>query len=102
MVKERRISGWSFDDPLISDEDYKQLFTPGTGRYSYEAVEQCICELYEYFHEHACNGDIDVDPVVGACTFCDYKAVCRYHLPPRASREVVMKDISLKKGKEAD
>ena len=102
MVKERRISGWSFDDPLISDEDYKQLFTPGTGRYSYETVEQCICELYEYFHEHACNGDIDVDPVVGACTFCDYKAVCRYHLPPRASREVVMKDISLKKGKEAD
>ena len=101
MVKERRINGWSFDDSLISDADYKRLFSPGSGQYSYEAVEQCISELYEYFHDHACGGDIAVDPVAGACTFCDYKAICRHHLPPRASKEIVMKDIPLKKGKEA-
>ena len=102
MIRERRLNGWSFDDPLISNDDYKRLFSPGTGRYSYEAVEQCITELYEYFHEHACEGMIDVDPVAGACTFCDYKAICRYHLPPRAPKDLVMKDIPLKKGKEAD
>ena len=96
-VNVRRISGWMFDDPLISDEEYKKYFSSGKGAYSYEAVEQCITELYEYFYEHASAGEIRIDPVQGACDFCDYRTICRYHMPPRKSHELVMSDTPLKK-----
>ena len=99
-IKERRINGWAFDDPLISSGDYKQYFKPGSGTYSYETAEQCITELYEYFYSAACSGDIRVDPVSTACTFCKYKTICRYHLPSRPAKELVMKDVSLKQKKE--
>ncbi len=98
----RRIEGWAFDDTCIDSADYKIYFKPGTGRYSFETVEQCIRELYEYFYSNACSGSIAVDPVASACMFCDYKAICRFHMPPRTAEPVVMQDAAFKVKKEAD
>ncbi|MBR4455508.1 MAG: PD-(D/E)XK nuclease family protein [Solobacterium sp.] len=95
-IKARQLAGWSFDDPLISTEDYKAYFTPSRDRYSYELTEQCIEELYELFSQGVLSGDIRILPKTGACMFCDYRAVCRNHMPEEAIVPLVMSDTSLK------
>ena len=100
MVRERRIDGWSFEDPVILPDAYKTYFKPGSGIYDYAAVETCIKELYEYFYVHATDGEIPVDPVDSACMFCDYAAICRFHMPSRSPAPLVCKNTPFKPKKE--
>ena len=100
--KTRRIAGWALDDPEINDDLYKEYFNPGSGQFDYEQIKACILDLYEKFYHNAADGKIDVDPIEGACTFCEYKPVCRFHDTPRSVIPVVTEGESFKKGKEAD
>lgn len=67
----------------------------------YDLAKQCIEQLYTYFHDAVLGGDIRLAPVEGACTFCDYRSICRFSGDYRPVEPVVMKDISLKQEKEA-
>ena len=78
-LAKRRIAGWAFEDPAIIPETYKKFFTPTSGEYDYPLIKETILELYEYFYREAVSGRIDVAPVLGACMFCDYQAICRHH-----------------------
>lgn len=98
----RRIAGWAFDDPEINDELYAKYYTPGKGQFDYEQIKTCILQLYEYFYHDASGGRIDVDPINGACTFCEYKPACRFHDDPRSTAPVVTDGGPFKKGKEAE
>lgn len=98
----RRVNGWAIDDPLIDPSDYRLLFNPGTGFHDYDSIESLLKELYRIFYEDAVSGKTDVDPVEGACMFCDYRAVCRFHGEERTPEPVISEEISLKAGKEED
>ena len=100
--KTRRIAGWALEDPEISNDLYKEYFNPGSGQFDYEQIKACILELYERFYHSAAEGKIDVDPINGACTFCEYKPACRFHDNPRSISPVVTEGGAFKKGKEAD
>ncbi|MBP3891405.1 MAG: PD-(D/E)XK nuclease family protein [Solobacterium sp.] len=76
--KNQRLTGWTFVDPSQEYTDFETYYSPKK-LYSYPAVKECITELYQYFKEHLEEGDISLAPVEGACTFCDYLSICRYH-----------------------
>ena len=98
--KERRLSGWQFGETDELYTDFSVYNKKQQGDFDYELVRQCIFDLYDYFRTNVLEGTIPVDPVVGACTFCDYRSVCRNTSGERTSVPLVMQDTSLKKGKE--
>ena len=98
--KERRLSGWQFGETDELYTDFSVYNKKQQGDFDYELVRQCIFDLYDYFRTNVLEGTIPVDPVVGACTFCDYRSVCRNTAGERTSVPLVMQDTSLKKGKE--
>lgn len=100
MLRNRALKGWTFTDRKTElDSDGSHISSLNTS-YDYEAVEQCMTLLYDYFHSSLLSGNIALDPTEEACTFCDHKAVCRYHGQKRKTVPVVMQDEDLKKGKE--
>lgn len=99
-LKKRRLAGWAFEDTQINDEYYAKFFSPSKGEYSYELIRDAIRELYEQFYHDAVSGRISVEPIQGACTFCEYKPICRYHTQPGPIVPLVYPDTSFKKGKE--
>ena len=98
-ISSRRIGGWAFEDPAINEELYAKYFTPGKGEYSFDLISACIRELYETFFREATSGRISVEPLRGACLFCDYKAVCRFHGQPGPYVPRVDSELRFKKGK---
>ncbi|MBR3202330.1 MAG: PD-(D/E)XK nuclease family protein [Solobacterium sp.] len=99
-LKKRKLAGWAFEDPQINDEYYARFFTPSKGEYSYELIRDAIRELYEQFYRDADSGRISVEPIQGACTFCEYKPICRHHTQPGPVVPLVYPEMSFKKGKE--
>lgn len=99
----RKLYGWTFEDPSDEYTDFAKYYTPGTKQYyDLTLVKQCMEELYQYFRTHVLDGKIEIHPVEGACTFCDYLSVCRYHDGQYDLEERVMKDVSLKQDKGSD
>ena len=96
----RQIAGWAFEDTQINDEHYARFFSPSKGEYDYELICECIRELYEQFYRGASAGHIPIEPLQGACTFCEYKPICRYHDRQNPITPLVFPDVSFKKGKE--
>ncbi len=102
FMKARRMRGWTFEDRKVElDEDNKHIVGLKT-MMDYNLTKECIEQLYTYFHDHLLSGEISLSPVEGACTFCDYRAVCRFAGEYRKASPLVMKDISLKQRKEGD
>ena len=99
-ISGRKLSGWAVGESELSEEAYKLWISPGSGRYSYARIKDCIESLYEYFYFGVTAGEISVTPVKGACTFCSYRPICRYHNPELEVKELVYEGIPLKMGKE--
>lgn len=95
----RRIAGWRFSDPHIDPVFYEQFFIPGKGFFNYDVVQEAILELYEQFYHGAVSGRIAVRPVTGACMFCDYRAICRFHGQEEKPAPLVKAGESFKQGK---
>ena len=103
----RRLQGWALTertDAIDRDGDHvaslKTVYDP-------VAVEECLQVLYEYFYQNLLRQEesqempvgISLAPIEGACTFCDYAAVCRFHGDNRDPAKIYEKE--LKPGKEA-
>lgn len=100
LIKERRMKGWTFEDRTVElDENKKHIVSVGT-LMEYDLAKECMKELYAYFHDHLLNGEIALSPVEGACTFCDYRSICRFSGDYRPVTPIVMKDTDLKHAKE--
>lgn len=100
FIKERRLCGWTFDDRSVElDQDNKHIVN-GTKLMDYDLAKKCMEEIYAYFQQHLLNGRIPLSPVDGACAFCDYPSICRFAGAYRPLEPLVMKDVSLKQGKE--
>lgn len=109
LVREsRRLQGWTLTERTDAiDRDGDHVAGLKTV-YDMAAVEDCLHVLYEFFYEKLLSGEesdavpsgISLSPIEGACTFCDYAAICRFHGDMREPAKIYEKD--LKKAKEAE
>lgn len=101
LIKQRRMRGWTFMDRSVELDDDTAHIVSAKKLMNYDLVEECIKQLYTYFHDHLLNGEIDLSPVEGACTFCEYRSICRFSGDYRAVEPLVMADQELAQSKEA-
>lgn len=102
MMKNTALHGWTFEKCETElDDDSSHISPKPSTQYDYDAAEKCITELYQYFHENILQGNISLAPDEDACGFCPYQPICRFHGDTRKTAPLVMKDIPLKKAKEA-
>lgn len=94
MMKKRQLSGWTFTDRKDAVDSEGKYVSGLKKTYRYESVRECLYVLYEYFYnrliaqEENALPDISVDPVDNACTYCDYRGICRYHGNTRKPQEI--------------
>jgi ATP-dependent helicase/DNAse subunit B len=99
MLKARMLKGWTFLDRFTELDDGEKHISLKKNLRDFDAVKECVVMLYDYFRDHLLSGEIPLDPVDGACTFCDNRPVCRFHGTYRPVRPVVDSDLG-KGGKE--
>ena len=93
--KSTRLNGWTLKESDGLDHTYSHISDLDEAKQTIRAkkefteYEQLIIELYELLIDHLKNGDIPLDPVQGACDFCDFKAICRLRNSPRAAVTLV-------------
>ncbi|MCR5795353.1 MAG: PD-(D/E)XK nuclease family protein [Solobacterium sp.] len=79
MIKSRMLKGWTFLDRYTELDDGGTHISMKKNLYSFDAVKNCLLELYDYFSEAVLDGQIAAEPVEGACTFCDCRGICLFH-----------------------
>lgn len=109
FISEHRLSGWTFVESDLLDFDARHcmnLSMTSKGMTfklnDFDMVDQALKELYALLVQRLKQGVIHVDPVVGACTYCNYSPICRFKGVQRKAKPLVLADIPLKKGKETD
>jgi ATP-dependent helicase/DNAse subunit B len=100
LVKQRRMRGWTFADRLTELDENSLHIVGLKSIMDHDLVQECIKELYGYFRDSLTNGNIALSPTEGACTFCDYRSVCRFHGEYRKIVPLLMKEESFKCRKE--
>lgn len=99
FIKARRLCGWSFTERKTeTDENGDHIVGLGS-TFDFDAVRQCITELYQYFRSSLLEGNIALSPVEGACTFCDYRSICRFSSDYRKVRALAGNDLPFKTAK---
>ena len=105
--KQRRLSGWAYEMPDDAPEDYVQYFEPNK-QYVFEQVSRCIESLYQVFKEGLMDGTISADPADTACTYCQFRSICRNRAPARKADSMVVTEsfdsssIASRKSKKED
>ncbi len=103
----RKLQGWALSDRTDAiDRDGDHVAGLKTV-YDMAAAEECLHVLYEYFYEKLLSEEesstvpagISLAPIEGACQFCDYAGICRFHGDSRDPAKIYEKE--LKKAKEA-
>lgn len=102
FIKQRRLRGWTFMDRKVELDDDNTHIVGLKTMMNYDLTKECVEQLYSYFRDHLLNGDISLNPVENACMFCEYRSICRFAGEYRKASPLVMKDVSLKQGKESD
>ena len=98
FINARRLSGWTFDENHLVELDEDERHVKNTKTiYDMEECTELMKYLYQDFLEKILLGYIDTDPVTGACSFCDYRCICRFH---GQYRKIDKQNSTLKKGKD--
>ena len=101
MYDSRKLKGWAFEETSDEYTDYKKYYKPAK-LYDYQTVNEVIHELYAYFKDNLLEGNIKLDPVEGACTFCDYKCICNFSGQARNAKAIVDDEIKFDKAKKEE
>lgn len=96
FIKQQRLAGWSFE-PSHPNKTYVKGAT-----YSLDAIETVLNELFHLLVTHLKNGKIPLDPNEGACTYCDFKSICRFKGSGKTPTPLVCEELVLKKGSTVD
>lgn len=109
FMKKARLKGWTFEsfDTLDINANHIVSAKNKDGVISFpimdlEIVEKAIEELYELLYKNLQDGNIQVDPVKDACTYCNYKSICRFKGEKKKAVPLVFKEIKFKKGCDDD
>lgn len=92
-----KLNGWTMkeSDSLDYDGTHVQGLACKNGKVSvrsrkdFNVVQEIIIELYQILVRQITAGRIDLDPVEGACLFCDYRPVCRLRKAARKPAALV-------------
>ncbi len=101
MYDSKRLKGWAFANTDDEYTDYAKYYKPKK-YFEYQTVNDVIHELYAYFRDNLLNGHIQLDPVEGACTFCDYKCICNFNGQAKKAKSIVDDKIKFDKVKEEE
>ncbi len=95
--KKRRLEGWTFTGLFDAvDRDGYHVALPKKPK-DFDEIKEIIPILYEYFYQGLLKEEesdtvpsgISVSPVQNACTFCDYRPVCRFRGEERPVRSLI-------------
>lgn len=78
VKKSRQLKGWTFTTDTTSLDDDESHIATIAKSHDYEGVYGAIQTLYEKFYTEIADGNIALSPLENACTFCDYKTICRF------------------------
>ena len=100
LQSSHQLKGWTMKDcdGLDYDGTHVQGLTCKEGQVKvrspkdFESVQALILELYALLTEQLSAGRIELDPVEGACLFCDFKPVCRLRKAPKKPVALVGKE----------
>ena len=100
----RRLSGWRFTEKADALDGSGKYLKGLKNRYSINAVTDCLQACYEYFASQLLSDapqdlGIRVAPVKEACTFCDFRRICRFHGDERTPDTVFEDSLKLKEVK---
>lgn len=81
MIQSRKMHGWLFSQHVVENDDDEKHLSFGRSAKPKDALEwiDVIESKYQEFMQRIEQGDIGLTPVEGACTFCDYRPICRFH-----------------------
>lgn len=103
--KSQQLQGWTMQshDGLDYDGNHVQSLSLKEGKvtlkpFDYPSIELLLLQVLGQLRTALLQGNIPLDPVEGACLFCDYKSICRNKKAPRKPSEVVDFPRKLKKG----
>lgn len=77
--KARMLRGTTYTDHKDAVDDSGNYVSMPSGEHRYETACSVIHTLYEYFYTEIEQGNIELAPLEGACTFCDFRTICRHH-----------------------
>ena len=100
LQSSHQLKGWTMKDcdGLDYDGTHVQGLTCKEGQVKvrsakdFESVQALILELYALLTEQLSAGRIELDPVEGACLFCDFKPICRLRKAPKKPVALVGKE----------
>lgn len=110
FMKNERLTGWTFESSDTLDMNAQHIVGAKVNKdglisfseMDLSKVEVAIHELYHLLYGYLCDGNIQVDPVKDACTYCNYKSICRFKGEPKKEKPLVMADMKFKKGNDVD
>lgn len=109
LIQSKQLKGWTYTKNITAlDESEKQKFIVALKtEHDFEATKQCVHDLYEYFYHSLLSGDIKVSPINGnqqggACVYCDYKSVCRYHGEAVEAKQLVDYELTIRKSEKKE
>lgn len=109
FINSHRLSGWNFTETDLLDFDGRHcagIRTSSKGMtftiYDFTLIDDVLKQLYELLVDKLHQGIIPVDPVEGACTYCNYQTICRFKGEQRKEKPLVYAEKSLKKGSDTD
>lgn len=79
FLNARKLSGWTFIKRETELDDNGQHIASLTVIRDFEQAKELMEHLYSYFYKQIKAGNIALSPKEGACTFCDYRGICRFH-----------------------
>ncbi|MEE8807963.1 MAG: PD-(D/E)XK nuclease family protein [Lactimicrobium sp.] len=79
FLNARKLSGWTFVKRETELDDNKKHIASLTTIRDYSQAKALMEHLYSYFYQQIQAGNISLSPKEEACTFCDYRGICRFH-----------------------
>ncbi len=96
FIKNHRLSGWTFHNTSSLDNGQHILIAD----YDFDKVQETLNALFDLLVDRIQKGQIEVDPVEGACSFCNFGSICRFKGKGKKTIPLVLVEQSLKKEKE--
>lgn len=86
---EHRLRGWVMDSAIEAmDDDGTHIYGVRCNKdqqlkasklYSIDELRELFLQMLEHIAAKICSGAISCEPSEGACTFCPYHDICRFH-----------------------
>ena len=106
MLKNRQMNGWTFTDRADAVDSEGKHIAGLSKKYDFEAVRECLETVYEYFYSQLLGLNEEGQPVIaaaplaGACQWCDYRCICRFHGDDRTAEVIYPGKFSAGKEKK--